>query len=71
MSAGIAYHLLIDGTLQPGTYHGLPPMPLAGHEALLDANAAAEALDVPKKKDTFQRARDAKHRDDAHKQEAD
>jgi len=23
-SAGVAYHLLIDGTLQPGTYHDLP-----------------------------------------------
>jgi hypothetical protein len=59
ISAGIAYHLLIDGTLQPGTYHDLPVhMPIAGHEALLDANAAAEAVDIPAKKDTFRHARD-------------
>ena len=64
MSAGLAYHLLIDGTLQPAAYHDLPiHMPLAGHEAILDANAAAEAADIPRKKDTFRQARDPKHGD--------
>lgn len=57
MSAGLAYHLLIDGTLQPGTYHDLPVhLPLEGHEAILVTNATAEAMDVPAKKDTFLRA---------------
>jgi len=61
MSAGLAYHLLIDGTLQPGTYHELPlHLPLAGHEGVLVANAAAEAIDVPVKGDTFRRARSQK-----------
>lgn len=65
VSVGVAYHLLIDGTLQPGAYHDLPiHLPLAGHEAVLVGNAAAEAIDVSVKKDTFARARDAERRDD-------
>jgi len=60
-SAGIAYHLLIDGTLQPGTYHDLPAhLPLAGHGGILVANAAAEAVDVPMKSETFRQARHRK-----------
>ena len=48
--AGVAYHLAIDGLLQPGAYHGIPfEMPMEGHQALLVGNAAAEALDVKKK----------------------
>ena len=61
VSIGMAYHLLVDGTLQPAAYHDLPvDMPMAGHEAVLVGNAAAEALDVPKKKDTFRQDRDPK-----------
>jgi len=46
-SAGIAYHLAVDATLQPGSYHDLPfSMPLEGHQALMGANAIAEAYDV-------------------------
>jgi len=57
-SAGIAYHLLIDGTLQPDAYHDLAAhMPMAGHEAVLVANATAEAIDVPAKQDTFRKVR--------------
>jgi hypothetical protein len=42
-SAGIAYHLIVDATLQPAAYHGLPwQMPLEGHELALGANGAAE-----------------------------
>jgi hypothetical protein len=57
-SAGIAYHLLIDGTLQPGAYHDLPVhLPLEGHEAILVANASAEGIDVRVKQETFVKAR--------------
>lgn len=46
----MAYHLLVDGLLQPGTYHDLPvSMPMEGHEALFVLNAKAEALDVANK----------------------
>jgi hypothetical protein len=47
MSAGLAYHLGIDGLMQPGAYHGLPfEMPLAMHQTIQAGNAAAEGLDV-------------------------
>lgn len=50
-SAGIAYHLGVDATLQPGAYHGLPiDMPMEAHQALLAANAAAEGIDAMNKK---------------------
>jgi hypothetical protein len=49
-SLGLAYHLGVDGVVQPGAYHGLPfEMPMAGHQAILTANAIAEALDIPLK----------------------
>lgn len=52
-SAGIAYHLGVDATLQPGAYHGLPiSMPMEAHQALLAANAAAEGIDTVNKKKT-------------------
>ena len=52
-SAGIAYHLGVDATLQPGAYHGLPTdMPMEAHQALLAANAAAEGIDAVNKKQT-------------------
>ncbi|HWH59779.1 MAG TPA: hypothetical protein VN682_19270 [Terriglobales bacterium] len=46
-SLGIAYHLFIDSTMDVNAYHGLPiSMPMSGHEAIIGANAAAEAIDV-------------------------
>lgn len=49
-SAGIAYHLGVDATLQPGAYHDLPiNMPMEAHQTLLAMNAAAEGLDVKNK----------------------
>lgn len=52
-SAGIAYHLGVDATLQLGAYHGLPiDMPMEAHQALLAANAAAEGIDSVNKKQT-------------------
>jgi hypothetical protein len=44
-SVGIAYHLMVDGLVQPGAYHGLPvEMPLWAHQALLTGNGLAEAV---------------------------
>jgi len=49
--SGIAYHLLIDGTLDGGgSYSGLPSMPQWGHQAIALSNAGAEAIDLNKKK---------------------
>lgn len=49
-SMGLAYHLGVDGIVQPGAYHDLPfTMPMEGHQAVLTANAAAEGLDINKK----------------------
>ena len=49
---GIAYHLLLDGTLDGNkALVGLPfSMPMEGHNAFFVANAAAEAIDLDKKK---------------------
>lgn len=53
-SAGIAYHLFVDGTFQPAAYHDLPfSIPIEGHQAIIGINAAAEALDVGAKDETF------------------
>lgn len=51
ISAGIAYHLAVDGTLDGGgTYKDLPiELSMGGHQALILANSAAEAMDVNKK----------------------
>ena len=58
VSAGIAYHLFVDGTVQTGSYHDFPiPMTSEGHQGLFVANAAAEALDVNQKNETFSRQR--------------
>ena len=52
-SAGIAYHLSVDATLQPGAYHDLPvSMPMEAHQTLLAINATAEGLDVMHKNQT-------------------
>lgn len=46
-SIGIAYHLMIDAVVQPGTYHGLPfDMPLEAHQAVLAGNSVAEGSAV-------------------------
>jgi len=46
-SLGLAYHLMVDGLLQPAPYHGLPiEMPLLAHQAILAANGFAEGLDA-------------------------
>ena len=48
---GIAYHLLIDGTLDGNkAMNGLPfSMSMEGHNAVFVGNAAAEAIDINKK----------------------
>jgi hypothetical protein len=49
-SIGMAYHLLVDGLVQPAAYHDLPvSMPIEAHQTLISANAAAEVIDVAKK----------------------
>ena len=46
-SIGIAYHLMIDAVVQPGSYHGLPfDMPLEAHQAVLAGNSIAEGAAV-------------------------
>lgn len=46
-SIGLSYHFLMDGLVQPGSYHGLPvELPAEAHSALQTVNGVAEALDV-------------------------
>ena len=52
-SAGIAYHLGVDATLQPGAYHGMPmEMPMEAHQIIFGVNALAEGLDATNKEET-------------------
>lgn len=45
VSIGLAYHLLVDGLVQPAPYHGLPvDLPEEAHQALLAANGVVEGL---------------------------
>jgi hypothetical protein len=45
-SVGLAYHLLVDGLLQPAPYHGLPlHLPIEVHQAIQTVNGMAEGLD--------------------------
>jgi hypothetical protein len=54
ISAGIAYHLLVDGLVQPGTYHGLGiELPQPVHDAIATLNGIAEGADVTRKTSTF------------------
>ena len=47
---GIAYHLLLDGTLDGGgSYSGLPSMPQWAHQTIALSNSSAEAIDLNKK----------------------
>lgn len=49
-SVGLAYHLTVDGLIEPAAYKDLPlAMPMEMHESLFVANAAAEAIDVARK----------------------
>jgi hypothetical protein len=51
LSAGIAYHLGVDATIDgDGTYKDLPvSLPEGGHQAILGANAGVEAVDAGKR----------------------
>jgi hypothetical protein len=52
-SAGIAYHLAIDATLQEAPYKDIPvSMPMEAHQFLMALNAAAEGNDVRFKQET-------------------
>ena len=49
-SIGMAYHLLVDGLVQPAPYHDLPvSLPMAAHQTVFVVNAAGEAADVRRK----------------------
>jgi hypothetical protein len=53
-SAGIAYHLAVDATLQEAPYHDLPfSMPMEGHQAVMGANGVAEGLDAANRAQTI------------------
>lgn len=55
-SAGIAYHLAVDATLQPAAYKDLPfSMPMEAHQTLFALNAAAEGVDAAKRQTTGER----------------
>lgn len=46
-SIGIAYHLMVDAVVQPGTYHDIPfDMPLEAHQTIFAANSVAEGVSV-------------------------
>lgn len=46
-SIGLAYHYLMDGLVQPGTYHGIPfEMPQEAHEVIQVLNGATEGIDA-------------------------
>lgn len=51
LSAGIAYHLGVDATIDgDGTYKDLPvSLPQIGHQAILAGNAAVEGIDAAKR----------------------
>lgn len=50
MSLGIAYHLFVDGMVEPAAYHDLPgSYPIEVHETIIDANAVAEGIDTKHK----------------------
>ena len=53
VSAGLAYHLGIDATLdEGGTYKDLPvSMPIEGHQAIALSSAATEAADLRKRRE--------------------
>jgi len=50
VSTGIAYHLVVDATIDgAGTYVDLPSMPQEGHQIIGAANAVVEAVDAAKR----------------------
>jgi len=58
LSAGIAYHLMVDAVFQPGAYHGMPfEMSAEAHQTAFAANAAAEGADAAKRAARMQRGR--------------
>lgn len=50
VGVGMAYHLLVDGLVQPAPYHDLPmEMPIEAHQAVFVVNGAGEAVGVRQK----------------------
>ena len=53
-SAGIAYHLAVDATIQPAAYKDLPfSMPIEAHQMLFAVNTVAEGYDATERNDTL------------------
>ncbi len=47
LSAGVAWHLLVDAGIQPAPYHDLPfSMPIEAHQAAFAVNGTAEGVDA-------------------------
>ena len=47
LSAGLAWHLLVDAGIHPAPYHDLPvSIPLGAHQAVFAANAVADGVDA-------------------------
>lgn len=47
---GMAYHLFVDGLVQPGAYHGLPVLlPMEAHQALMTGSAILEMGEIVRK----------------------
>ena len=52
LSAGIAWHLLVDAGIQPAPYHDLPfSMPIEAHQAVFATNGMAEVVDAAERAD--------------------
>ena len=55
LSAGIAWHLLVDAGIQPAPYHDLPfSMPIEAHQAVFATNGAAEGVDAARRAEQFE-----------------
>lgn len=53
-SAGIAYHLAVDATLQPAAYKDLPiSMPMEAHQVVLATNSLVESSDAALRSDSM------------------
>lgn len=57
LTAGIAWHLLVDAGIQPAPYHDLPfSMPIETHRAIFAANGAAEGVDAARRAEQLKAA---------------
>lgn len=51
VGVGMAYHLLVDGLVQPVPYHDIPiAMPIEAHQSVFVVNGLGEAVSIGKRK---------------------